>query len=150
MFLLLALYSMMVQGQEDLGQVVMELKEDFRELKANFTDQNSDLNDLQSKNEKLNAAVNALQSKNDELELKNRKLAGEVSFLSNPPFYHLCVYQGTYQSNTPSDMNFSHAIYYDCNMCDDAHFDHNTGMYTNGWPGTYLVTWNALLEANHG
>ena len=45
-------------------------------------------------------------------------------------------------------MPFDKELYSDCNMCDGeyenspANFDLASGVYTNGWPGTYTVTWD--------
>ena len=38
----------------------------------------------------------------------------------------------------------------ECNMCDEADFNLDTGVYTNGWPGTYLVSWNSRIRKYHG
>merc|ERR1719495_2626084 len=99
-------YSVMVHG--DLDPVVMKLKEDFEELKATLTAQMSDLDELKSENVVLKANLTAqksdlatLKAENDELKdtvdalkSENAEQAEEISFLRNPPFYHLCVFQG--------------------------------------------------------
>merc|ERR1711915_522393 len=94
--------SLMVHG--DLDSAVMKLEEDFEELKVTLAAQKSDLAALKSENdelklqneedfEKVKATVDELKSENDELKCQNAEFAREISFLKNPPFYHLCVYQ---------------------------------------------------------
>merc|ERR1719419_1241940 len=80
---------------------------------------------------------------------KNSELTEEISFLKNPPFYHLCVYQDKTAAKS-SVMSFGKELYMECNFCDDADFNLNTGVHTNGWPGTYTVSWNAWLNKDPG
>merc|ERR1711915_551791 len=119
-----------------------DLLEDLEKLKDTVTDQKSDLAALKLENDELNATV-------DELKSENAELSKELSFLRNPPSYHLCVYQsGTHAKS--SVMTFEKQLYMECNFCDDADFNLNTGVYTNGWPGTYTVSWNSWVGAYHG
>ena len=46
-------------------------------------------------------------------------------------------------------MPFDREIYCDCNYCDDANFNLENGVYTNGWPGTYTVTWDLYAVDDH-
>merc|ERR1711915_427036 len=113
---------------------VMKLKEDFEELKAIVVA-------LKGENDELKDTV-------DELKSENAEQAEEISFLRNPPFYHLSVYQDK-TTATSSVMTFDKTLYMECNFCDDADFNLNTGVYTNGWPGTYTVSWNSWIRADH-
>merc|ERR1711915_6518 len=114
---------------------VMKLKEDFEELKAIVVA-------LKGENDELKDTV-------DELKSENAEQAEEISFLRNPPFYHLSVYQDK-TTATSSVMTFDKTLYMECNFCDDADFNLNTGVYTNGWPGTYTVSWNSYTRSYHG
>merc|ERR1711915_1110165 len=107
--LLLVLHSLMVHG--DLDFAVMKLKEDFEDLKDTVAAQKSAFYELKSENDQLKASVDELKSENDELKCKydediekmtatvdamaskNSELTKEISFLRNPPFYHLSVYR---------------------------------------------------------
>merc|ERR1711915_38732 len=95
----------------DLEPVVMKLKEDFEGLKANLTAQKADLAILKAENDELKDTVDALKSENAEQ-------AEEISFLRNPPFYHLSFYQSrtTAKSNV---ITFEKELYMECLFCDD-------------------------------
>merc|ERR1711915_370593 len=148
--LLMVLYSVMVHA--DLDPVV-KLKEDFEELKATLTALRSDLDELKSENDELKCKnakdFEKMTAIVDAMTLKNSELTKELSFLKNAPFYHLCVYQSRTTAKS-SVITFGKQLYMECNLCDDADFNLNTGVYTNGWPGTYTVSWNSLVQANHG
>ena len=47
-------------------------------------------------------------------------------------------------------MQFDKVLYFDCNNCDGANFDLASGVYTNGWPGTYTVTWDLRAYGGNG
>merc|ERR1711915_1028110 len=130
-FLLVVLYSLMVNG--DLDPVVMKLKEDFEELKATMVA-------LKAENDELKDTV-------DELKSENAEQAEDISFLRNPPFYHLSVYQDL-TTVISSVITFDKELYMESNFCVDADFNLNTGVYTNGWPGTYTVSWNSWVHAD--
>merc|ERR1711915_880176 len=59
-------------------------------------------------------------------------------------------------SVTKSNVQFSKELYSDCNMCEGeegnspANFDLASGVYTNGWPGTYTVAWDLFADDDHG
>merc|ERR1711915_99161 len=148
--LLMVLYSVMVHA--DLDPVV-KLKEDFEELKATLTALKSDLDELKSENDELKCKnakdFEKMTAIVDEMASKNSELTKELSLLKNAPFYHLCVYQNSTSAKS-SVMTFEKQLYMECNLCDDADFDLNTGVYTNGWPGTYTVSWNSWVMAYHG
>merc|ERR1711915_529563 len=127
-------YAFVVLKSEN-DELKCQNAEDFEDLKATLTAQKSDL------------AV--LKSENDELKSQNAELVEEISSLRNPPFYHLCVYQDQ-KSPIPGVIKFNKELYMECLYCDDADFNLSTGVYTNGWPGTYLVSWNSRVNANHG
>merc|ERR1711915_457089 len=133
--------------------VVMKLKADFEELKATVAIQKSDISALKSEDDELmlqNAKdLEQVKATVDELKCQNAELVKKISFLRNPPFYHLCVYQDK-TSAISSDITFDKELYMECNLCDEADFNLNSGVYTNGWPGTYLVSWNSWVEASHG
>jgi len=118
-----------------------ELKKDFQEMKA----ENSALKDITAE----------LTVKTDQLECKATEIERDVSFLKNPPHYHICVYQH-FTSVRSSNVQFQKELYSDCNMCDGeegnspANFDLASGVYTNGWPGTYTVTWDLYAYNIHG
>merc|ERR1711915_583998 len=89
--------------------------------------------------------------KNDiqKLKVKDEELVKDVSFLKSPPVYHICVYQD-YTGVTSSNMDFDKTLYSQCNDCQDANFNLTSGVYTNGWPGTYTVTRDLNAGDNHG
>merc|ERR1711915_875653 len=148
--LLMVLYSVMVHA--DLDPVV-KLKEDFEELKSTLTALKSDLDELKSENDELKCKnakdFEKMTAIVDEMASKNSELTKELSLLKNAPFYHLCVYQRSTSAKS-SVMTFEKQLYMECNLCDDADFNLNTGVYTNGWPGTYTVSWNSWVMAYHG
>ena len=84
-----------------------------------------------------------MKVKDDELECQTTELVREVSFLKNPPSYHICVFKGT-TDVISSNIAFEKELYFSCNSCENATFDLESGVYTNGWPGTYTVTWDLI------
>merc|ERR1711915_1253 len=111
--------------------------------------------DPQKGNSQLNETVkNKMLEKNlEKLTSDMDLLLREVSFLKNPPHYHICVYKHATNVNARM-VSFDRVFYFDCNLCDDddynvhANFNLDDGVYTNGWPGTYTVTWD--VRASNG
>jgi len=148
------------------NQMVTELKvkneqsqKDFQELKAENFDLKKNIqkleNKMEAKGDELKKDFQELTVKNDQLECKATEIVRDVSFLKNPPHYHICVYQH-FTSVRSSNVQFQKELYSDCNMCDGeegnspANFDLASGVYTNGWPGTYTVTWDLWAGDDHG
>ena len=69
--------------------------------------------------------------------------------MKNPPYYHICVYQNV-ATVVDKNVYFDSELYFDCNNCDDANFNLTSGVYTNGWPGTYTVTWDLTAQDSYG
>merc|ERR1711915_1112308 len=47
-------------------------------------------------------------------------------------------------------VQFEKTVYSQCNNCQNANFDLASGVYTNGWPGTYTVTWDLIAIDDAG
>merc|ERR1711915_637378 len=160
--------SIVPKVEEDFqeGRMMMQdMKKEITELKANMSAMSKSVNELSTKNLELNEALKKLSAPNEEIEEylnkldeKNENLTvsevelrsktdvvfKEVSFLKNPPYYHICVF--LHEAAVSSEvLSFQKVLFNECNMCDDADFDLDTGVYINGWPGIYTVTWDLLL-----
>ena len=61
--------------------------------------------------------------------------------LSNPPFYHMCLFQDHGYGNNHV-INYDRILYLSSYQCDDANIDLKSGRFTAGFPGTYTVTWS--------
>merc|ERR1711915_477013 len=180
MLLMMVTMMTLAHTEDDMITFVMKMKEEFEELKSTMKDlakenaelkaENFDLKiniqkleakddelkkDVQELNQNMAETFSELTVKNDQLECKATEIARDVSFLKNPPYYHICVYQ-YFTSVTYSNVQFEKEVYSDCNMCDgeynntQANFDLASGVYTNGWPGTYTVTWDLYAIDDHG
>merc|ERR1711915_1016136 len=128
----------------DLSEENTELKSTVIDLKVENSEHNIELNE---ELQKLTAENSELKKDIQKLKVKDEELVKDVSFLKSPPVYHICVYQ-TYTSATSSNVPFEKTVYSQCNNCQNANFDLASGVYTNGWPGTYTVTWD--LNADDG
>merc|ERR1711915_172599 len=150
--------------------MIQDMKKEFTELKAYMSGMSKIMNELSTKNMELNEVLkkvlaqneevkehlNKLDEKNDnltanEIEVKSKTdvVFKEDSFLKNPPHYHICVFllRTTVSSQT---MSFEKVLFNECNMCDNADFDLDTGVYKNGWPGIYTVTWDLYAKGIDG
>merc|ERR1719334_893278 len=138
---------------KELQSKVQDLSEENTELKSTVIDlkvENSELKiGLTAENSELKDDIQKLKVKNEELECQATELVKEVSFLKSPPVYHICVYQIETHA-TSSNVPFYKTLYSECNNCQDANFDLASGVYTNGWPGTYTVTWDLQADDDHG
>ena len=131
-----------------IGQAEEDLKMFMKKTEKMLEEHQLKLQDLSEENTELKSAVIDLKAENSELKkdiqklkVKDDELVKDVSFLKSPPVYHICVYQlGTYA--TSSNVPFEKTLYSQCNNCQNANFDLASGVYTNGWPGTYTVTWD--------
>merc|ERR1711915_803353 len=180
MLLMMVTMMTLAHTEDDMITFVMKMKEEFEELKSTMKDlakenaelkaENFDLKiniqkleakgdelrkDVQELNQNMAETFSELTVKNDQLECKATEIVRDVSFLKNPPYYHICVYQQN-TDVTKSNVQFSKELYLDCNMCDGeegnspANFNLASGVYTNGWPGTYTVTWDLQADDDHG
>merc|ERR1719378_1864632 len=122
----------------ELTSTVIDLQVENSELKIAL---NEDLQELKAENSELKKDIQKVKVKNEELECQATELVKDVSFLKSPPVYHICVYQ-SYTTATSSNVDFEKTLYSQCNNCQNANFDLASGVYTNGWPGTYTVTWD--------
>merc|ERR1719419_1839144 len=138
---------------KELQSKVQDLSEENTELKSTVIDlkvENSELKiGLTAENSELKNDIQKLKVKNEELECQATELVKEVSFLKSPPVYHICVYQ-SYTTAKYSNVQFDKTLYSKCNNCQNANFDLASGVYTNGWPGTYTVTWDLIAYDNAG
>merc|ERR1719378_992558 len=126
---------------DELQSKVQDLSEENTELKLTVIDQIEDLQELKAENSELKKDIQKVKVKHEELECQATELVKDVSFLKSPPVYHICVYQ-SYTTATSSNVDFEKTLYSQCNNCQNANFDLASGVYTNGWPGTYTVTWD--------
>ena len=138
------------------SELKIALDEDLQEMNENFQEMNEDFQDMKTENTKLKKDIQKLKMestdlkvKDDELQCKAEELVREVSSLKNPPFYHICVYRRL-SSDTSSNVDFEKELYFSCLHCENANFDLASGVYTNGWPGTYTVTWDLRAGNNPG
>merc|ERR1719357_2505076 len=129
----------------DLSEENTELKSTVINLKVENSEHNIALNE---ELQKLTAENSELKKDIQKLKVKDDELVKDVSFLKSPPVYHISVYQSGTRV-TGSNVPFEKTLYSQCNNCQNANFDLASGVYTNGWPGTYTVTWdlNALDTA---
>merc|ERR1711915_762580 len=130
----------------DLSEENTELKSTVIDLKVENSEHNIELNE---ELQELTAENSELKKDIQKLKVKDEELVKDVSFLKSPPVYHICVYQ-TYTSATSSNVPFEKTVYSQCNNCQNANFDLASGVYTNGWPGTYTVTWDLYAGNNDG
>ena len=79
--------------------------------------------------------------KKEELNRKIVNLMLKMEDLSNPPFYHMCLFQDHGYVNNHV-INYDRILYLSSYRCDDANIDLNSGRFTAGFPGTYTVTWS--------
>ena len=137
---ILLVLTMILMAKADLENFVT--REEFEEVL-------SIVKELKTENSLLKAEVSELKATDDELQCKASEIVSDVSFLKDPPYYHLCVYQhGT--DIDKSNIWFEKELYFTCNNCSQANFDLDSGVYTNGWPGTYTVTWSLMAGDNAG
>ena len=81
-----------------------------------------------------------------ELKTKNIELEREVSFLKNPPFFHVCGSQGSLNISSQT-ITYSRLLYTSSNI-EGAGLDISTGVLTGPYPGSYTATWS-LHETNN-
>merc|ERR1719167_232508 len=131
---------------QNLSEENSDLKVENSELKIAL---NEDLQELKAENSELKKDIQKLKVKDEKLECQATELVKDVSFLKSPPVYHICVYSsGT--SATSSNVDFEKTLYSQCNNCQNTNFDLASGVYTNGWPGTYTVTWDLYANDDAG
>ena len=107
------------------------LKQKFANLKQQIMVEKEDL-----KQEMINLQQKLVKMNNDNLELKLK-----IEDLSNPPFYHMCLFQDHGYGNNHV-INYDRILYHSSYRCDDADIDLNSGLFTAGFSGTYTVTWS--------
>ena len=117
------------------------------------------MNEIAEENTELQISMKMLKTENYELRyvidrlnaqiINHNNNEGKKSVLKDIPHYYSCVYQGSTYI-TDQVMNFEKILYSSCNLCDNADFNITTGIYTNGWPGTYTVTWNLVATDGVG
>merc|ERR1719419_72349 len=138
---------------KELQSKVQDLSEENTELKSTVIDlkvENSELKiGLTAENSELKKDIQQLKVKDEELECQATELVKDVSFLKSPPVYYICVYQSS-TTVTSSNVPFEKTLYSQCTNCQNANFDLASGVYTNGWPGTYTVTWDLWAADNAG
>merc|ERR1719378_667877 len=134
---------------DELQSKVQDLSEENTELKLTVIDQIEDLQELKAENSELKKDIQKVKVKHEELECQATELVKDVSFLKSPPVYHICVYQIETHA-TSSNVPFYKTLYSQCNNCQNANFDLASGVYTNGWPGTYTVTWDLTASDTAG
>ena len=134
---------------KDLSEENTKLKAENLKLKESFKQNDKEFLKMKEDLEKLKAADSALKAKDGDLQCKVAEVERKVSVLENSPYYHICVYQ-TYSNVKNANMPFDRELYFECNNCDEATFDLESGIYTNGWPGTYTVTWSLHSGMDHG
>merc|ERR1719378_1360163 len=161
MMKVLLLVTMIVMGQADedlktfmkktekMFDEVKELQSKVQDLSEENTELKSTVIDLKVENSELKNDIQKLKVKNEELECQATELVKEVSFLKSPPVYHICVYQIETHA-TSSNVTFYKTLYSQCNNCQNANFNLTSGVYTNGWPGTYTVTWDLTAQDSYG
>ena len=79
-----------------------------------------------------------------EKEKLNQKIVNlmlKMEDLSNPPFYHMCIFQDHGYGNNRV-INYDRILYLSSYRCDDANIDLSSGLFTAGFPGTYTVTYS--------
>ena len=103
---------------------------------------------LEEKLEKLNNKLLSLEEDNKVLKFTLEKIEKEelvglkskIQDLTNPPFFHSCLYQDEYHTAGSPVIDYDKIMYLSSNRCEDADIDLNSGVFTAGWPGTYTVT----------
>ena len=155
----------MGQAKEDLKTFMKKTEKMFDELQSKVQDLSEENGELKVENSELKIALNRvekdmkaeisdlkkdiqkLKKENTKLKVIEDDLVRDVSFLKNPPYYHICVYN-SWTNVKSSNVQFEKELYSVCNMCNGANFDLTSGVYTNGWPGTYTVTWDLIANDN--
>ena len=93
----------------------------------------------------LGEELDELKQKFEETEMRRDhellELNAKLEDLRKRPTYHMCVYQDQHSMNR-NVISFDRILYRSAFQCDDADIDLDTGVFTTGASGTYMVTWN--------
>jgi hypothetical protein len=150
--ILVVIFMLVTRGEakDDLENIVKEMNERLTLTEEKLKETQGELLELKNENvqlkdDLLNTKEDLLNTKEDlintkeDLQTKDQELEMDVSFLKEPPFFHVCGFQ---QSTNILGETIPFSLLYSSTNTEGGDLDVDTGILISPLSGTYTVTWS--------